>query len=134
MTSSVWEYQKAVYGMLSGDSTLMALATGGVHELVPNETSYPYIVLTLERVDDHSTKTSRGLKIEMAVHVFSGTMGSKAGSDILNRIYTLLHLQSLTVTGATVIEQRLIDHRVAPARSANHVHSTALYRTILELN
>ncbi len=41
---SSWELQKAIYGALTGDSTLMAMITG-VHDHVPQETAFPYVTV-----------------------------------------------------------------------------------------
>lgn len=133
MTNSVWEFQKAVYARLTGDTTLMAMASGGVHEMVPAEQNFPYIVLTIDDVSDLSTKTSAGIQVSLAVHAFSGALGSKQSSDILDRVYALLHLSNFSVTGATLIQLRMADYRVNTARNVNYVHSTALYHAQLEL-
>lgn len=96
------EVTKSVYTLLSADATLLALATGGVHDDVPEAQAYPYVELgeTFETKD--STFTADGRSLLIWIHVWSQYAGKKQAQEILARIGDLLDEVALVVTGAVV--------------------------------
>jgi len=95
----------AIYQRLTGDSTLMALITG-VYDDVPETTAYPYVVLGDDSDTNYGTKTLDGVQYIINIHAWSRYRGVKEASEILERIYYLLHEYAIVVTGASAIHIR----------------------------
>jgi len=99
----------ALQAKLVGDSTLMALIPGGVHNMVATDpVVYPYLVYQKVSGDDAYTFT---LRINTAflyqVRIIGRGPKKEAMSDALARVDALLTRQTLTITGvATWLVQR----------------------------
>lgn len=106
--------QTAVYGVLSGDATLVAMlssewGTTAVFADVPQENAddaafYPFISFGPDlttRMDDKDTDGGNAL---LQVNIWSRTGDYAEAKDIAGRIHDLLHRQALTITGAHHIE------------------------------
>lgn len=95
--------QTAVYGVLHGDSTLLGLATGGVHNDVPDGQDYPHVLISKATETPWHTfgtaTTGLGWKNIIRVHTYSRYQGDTEALSIHNRIVALLNFQPLTVTG-----------------------------------
>lgn len=95
--------QAAIYAKLNGDSTLLALAAGGVYDSVPENTEYPYITIGDQSAKDLGANTFKGMDITHTIHTWAQGRGKKVAKQIMARIYDLLHECSLTVTGQKVV-------------------------------
>lgn len=103
MASAIGPVQTAMYGVLSADATLLALAAGGVHNDVPDGQVYPHVLIS------KPTETARntfggptqgiGRKVIARAHVYSRYQGDTEASSILSRIVTLLDFQPIAVSG-----------------------------------
>jgi hypothetical protein len=102
---SQFEIQKAIYSTLSSDTTLMNMISG-VYDQVPEFTAFPYISIGESFSSDWSTKSTKGSQITITLHIFSKQGGKKQALEILERIHTLLHEGSLTLTGHILIMLR----------------------------
>ncbi len=95
--------QTAVYGVLSADATLLAMAGGGVHNDVPEGADYPHVLISKATEKPWHTfgtaTTGLGWKNIIRVHVYSRYQGDSELLGIHGRIVTLLNFQPLTVTG-----------------------------------
>ena len=96
------QLRKAIYDALTADASLNALVAG-IHDSVPAETSFPYIVLGEIQGRDWSTKTTSGARLLITVDVYSRYLGQKEASDIMERIKTLIHQAPLVLTGYTLV-------------------------------
>lgn len=99
MASFIDALNNAVYGALTGDATLMSMVTG-VYSHVPQDTSYPYIVIGDVSSNDLSTMKDDGQQYSCRIHVWSQYKGSYETATILDRIHTVLHRTQLSVAGA----------------------------------
>lgn len=103
--SAIKAVQTAIYSTLNGDSTLLALATGGVHNDVPDGQSYPHVLISLPTETPWHTfggpSVGLGWNVVARVHVYSRYQGDSEALDIHNRIVTLLNFQSVAVGGFT---------------------------------
>jgi hypothetical protein len=97
--------RNAIYTRLTSDATLMALVTG-VYDDVPEITSYPYVVLGDDSDINYGTKTLDGLQYVINIHAWSRYRGVKQATEILERIYYLLHEYAIVVTGASAVHIR----------------------------
>ncbi len=97
--------QTAVYAVLSADATLLALATGGVHNDVPDGQGYPHVLISRATETPWHTmggaSAGLGWKNIIRIHVYSRYQGDKEALEIHDRIVALLNYQPLTVTGYT---------------------------------
>lgn len=97
--TALLDVQTALYQRLHGDATLLALATGGVYDEVPQSTPYPYIVIGEATEVPDDTLTERGKDTTVTIHVWSKAPGNKQTLQIIERLDELLDNQSLTVNG-----------------------------------
>jgi hypothetical protein len=97
--------RNAIYTRLTSDATLMALITG-VYDDVPEITSYPYVVLGDDSDINYGTKTLDGVQYVINIHAWSRYRGVKEATEILERIYYLLHEYAIVVTGASAVHIR----------------------------
>ncbi len=100
--------QTAIYAVLSADSTLLSLATGGIHNDVPDGQVYPHVLISKASETPWHTmggaSTGIGWKNIIRTHTYSRYAGDLEGLNIHERIVALLNYQTLTVTGyGTVI-------------------------------
>ena len=68
--------------------------------------SYPFVALGEETTVDFSTKDVDGSDVTINIHVWSQYKGSKQTKDIIDRLHTLLHDYSLSVSGHNLINLR----------------------------
>jgi hypothetical protein len=99
--------QTAIYGVLSGDATLTNLATGGVHNDIPDGQAYPHVLISKATETPWHTfgtaTTGLGWRNIIRVHVYSRYQGDKEAMEIHERVVSLLNFQPLTVTGYTQV-------------------------------
>lgn len=101
------EIQKAIYAKLTADTTLMAMISG-VYDRVKENTAYPYVALAEMDAQDWSSQTTAGLESNVFVEVFSRGGGRKECLTICERIHTVLHDASLTMTGHRLVQIRFV--------------------------
>ncbi len=93
----------AIYATLSADATLLALATGGIYNDVPEGASYPHVLISRPReVSKHTmggSSTGLGWMVMARVYTFSRYQGDKQALQIHGRIVQLLNFQSIAVSG-----------------------------------
>jgi hypothetical protein len=95
--------QTAVYGLLSADATLTSLATGGVHNDIPEGAAYPHVLISRATETPYHTfggpTTGVGWSNKIRIHTYSRYQGDKEALEIQGRIVALLNFQPLTVSG-----------------------------------
>lgn len=106
--SPIHPLQTALYNRLTGDTQLMGMVTGGVHDEVPEKAAYPYV-----RIGEHiSTPDNHhggyGREVLSTLHVWTKARGNAQGQRIADRIVGLLDHQpaALTVGGHRVVAIR----------------------------
>lgn len=108
MSLGTFELQQAVFSVLNGDSTLTSSLGASVFDDVPDHqaVTYPYVQLGEDVTIDYSTKDTTGSETTMTIHIWSRYRGSKETKQIIDRIHSLLHDSSLSVTGRNLINMR----------------------------
>lgn len=101
--SSLGPIQTAIYTRLTGDATLLALATGGVHDWVPEGTNKPYVHIGETIATPRNAHDRFGRRAVTTIHVWSTEHGFSEVNTIKSRITELLDHQPLTVTGHDVV-------------------------------
>ena len=74
-----------------------------IFDNVPQDTAYPYVVLSNFNVVNRGTKTLDGNGYSIDIDVWSQYRGKKQISEIMERIYELLHDTSYSVSGADMV-------------------------------
>jgi uncharacterized protein DUF3168 len=99
--------QTAIYGVLTADATLMAAATGGVHNDVPEGQIYPHVLISRATETQWHTmggaSSGIGWKNIIRTHTFSRYQGDLEALQIHERIVALLNYQTLSVSGFTTV-------------------------------
>lgn len=111
-----WELQKAIYSTLNGSVTGIDDASVSVFDDVPEETSYPYVVIGEETANNISTNTVDAVEHTISVHAWSQYRGRREIKEIMESCYNLLHNADITVEGASLIN---IKHEFATTLSEN---------------
>ena len=128
---SVIALQKAVYGTLAGDATLMALA-GGIFDHVLQGSGFPYVVFgeSMERAWFNREKT--GSDQLLTLQVYSRAGGRKEAGGIMERIYALLHHAALTVEGQALILLRYTAGRIELENDGVTYKGSIQFRALLQ--
>tara|TARA_B100000519_G_scaffold96656_2_gene84101 strand:- start:2626 stop:3033 length:408 start_codon:yes stop_codon:yes gene_type:complete len=98
--------QSRIYSTLNGDSNLTSTLGAGVFDEVPQNQAYPFVKIGEFSSVDYGTKDVDGNEATVQIDIYSRYRGSKQVHDIMDRIHTLLHNASLTVSGYNLINIR----------------------------
>jgi hypothetical protein len=126
-----FELQKAIYQLLTGDTTLMALVTG-IYDRPPQGTTYPYILLGVAQSEDWSTKTTSGSEHELCIRAWSREGGSRQAALIMERVHGVLHGASPAVAGQAVALMRYSGSDMALQNDGVTLLGTMRFRVLLE--
>lgn len=102
MADCLWELQKAAFTVLDGDATLSGLVTG-VYDQVPQDTSFPFVVIESIGSSGKSTKTEEVIQAIVSIAVYSRYRGKKEVWEILNEVKRIMHNNLLSMTGCTMV-------------------------------
>lgn len=93
--------EEALYSKLTGDATLMALVTGGVHNTIAFEKApYPLLLFQLIGANEDYTFTKRvSVQYRYQVKAIAVGYDNEPCWAAMNRVDTLLTDATLTVTG-----------------------------------
>jgi hypothetical protein len=125
--------QAAYYARLTGDTELMDLISG-VFDFVPEDRTYPYVVIGESTEVPDNSKDRLGRHTTQTLHVWSKYRGYSQGLTIAARITVLLDHQPLTIAGMHHVvtrfefQQTLTD----PEPSGDIRHIPMRFRTITE--
>jgi len=108
MSTGQWEFQQALFTVLSGDSNLTTTLGASIYDDVPDHqaVTFPYVTIGEDTMLDYSTKDLVGSDVTVNLHVWSRYRGSKEVKQVMDRVHTLLHDSNLTVTGRNLINLR----------------------------
>jgi hypothetical protein len=106
MSIGQFQLQSAIYSTLNGDNNLTNTLGAGVYDEVLEDATYPFVSLGEETAIDYSTKDLQGGEFTINIHVWSQYKGAKQAKEIMDRIHTLLHNSSLSVSGFNLINLR----------------------------
>lgn len=83
-------------------AAVTVLATGGVHDDVPQAPTFPFVWLEVEELRDVRGFGTGGLpEVRLRAHVFSQYEGMREAQQIMEQVITVLRDASLTVSGYT---------------------------------
>lgn len=95
---ALMEVQHALYTKLSGDGVLMGMVTG-IHDITPQKTLVPYIVIGDGQAQDLPADALNITELTLQIDVWTDASGRKTALTIMNRLFALLHLGTLTLSG-----------------------------------
>lgn len=99
-----WPLQQAIYSELSGAGiTGVSGSAVGVYDDVPEGSAYPYIVIGEETSNNVSTKGRDAHEHTLTIHVWSQYRGRKEIKTIMQDIYSNLHDNDISVSGASLV-------------------------------
>ena len=104
MSFHSFDLQTILYSTLNGDSTLDGIVGNNkIFDNVPQDTTYPYVVLGNITALNRGTKTLDGNDYVLDIDVWSTYRGKKEISEAMERIYELLHDTTYSVSGADMV-------------------------------
>ena len=106
MSIGSFALQSSIYSTLSNDNNLTSTLGASVFDDVPENTSYPYIVLGEDTANEYDTKDVNGSTSSLTIHVWSEYKGSKETKQIMDRVHDLLHDSNISVSGFNLINLR----------------------------
>lgn len=106
MALGLFALQSRIYATLNGDSNLTSTLGASVYDDVPQGSAYPFVSIGEEQSNEYGTMDLDGMDTALTIHVWSRYDGAKETKDILDRIHTLLHDSSLSVTGFNLVNLR----------------------------
>jgi hypothetical protein len=97
--SALLPLQTGVLALLAADATVTALATGGVHDHVPEGTRYPYIVMGGKSEDPIAMLSRRdGVRGTITLDIWSDYRGDREALLILAAVRAALDDKVITMT------------------------------------
>ena len=104
MSFHSFDLQTILYSTLNGDSTLDGIVGNNkIFDNVPQDTTYPYVLLGNITALNRGTKTLDGNDYVLDIDVWSTYRGKKEISEAMERIYELLHDTTYSVSGADMV-------------------------------
>lgn len=98
--------QQRVYTLLTGSAAVNALVSNRVYDVVPDNPTYPFIIIGDDEYRDFSTHTDLGFEGFIQVDTWSQSHGKKECKEIQNAIYDVLNNIDLSLTGFKTLSLR----------------------------
>ena len=120
---ALMEVQRALYTKLIGDGVLMGMVTG-IYDLVPQETAVPYIVIGDGNQNLYGSDAVNVTECKLDLHIWTDVRGRKTALAIMNRLYALIHLGTLTLTGFQLVTLRAEQASTALVEQGTYLSGT----------
>lgn len=124
---ALMEVQRALYAKLTADGVLMGMVTD-VYDVVPQKTALPYIEIGDGDYNTLAADVINLAEIRFQIDVWTESSGRKTALTILNRLYALLHLGTLTLTGYQHVTMRCEQAETALVEEASRVRGSIVVR------
>ncbi len=118
---TIWNIQKAIYGVLSNDVTLDGMVTG-VFDFVPDNTVFPYVTVQLENVEEWSAHEQNGFEVNFVVGVFCKQAGSQICWQIFDVLYGLLHDADWMVEGGYEVHNTRFEQAILRKKESSELY------------
>lgn len=133
MASPGWDLQKAVYAALAADATLTTLlGDGGIHDAVPQDAAFPFVVIDQMQVRDWSTGTEPGAEHMLTLHVWSRYAGKKETYEIADAVRAVLDGAMLSLEDHRLINLRHQYSELKPGEDGEMHHGVLRFRAVTE--
>jgi hypothetical protein len=131
-TDAQYALQQAAFAALVADAPLMALLSGGVHAIAPENAILPYATLRPEKSERYDSKTRLGQKITLLTVLRGNQPGLQALQQAGQAVQRILDGASLTISGQRCIDCRLLDTRTTINGRTRHIEMNIRFQIILE--
>ena len=74
--------------------------------IFPENTSYPYVVISEETTANNGSVTLDGVEHTLTIHAWSQYRGRREIKEIMESVYSLLHNGAISVSGASLVNIR----------------------------
>ena len=133
MASAGWDLQKAVYAALSSDATLTTLLGGAnIHDAVPGDAAFPYVVIDQMQVRDWSTGTEGGAEHMLTLHVWSDYAGKREACEIADSVRAALHGAMLSLEDHRLVNLRHQYSELKRDEDGETHHGVLRFRAVTE--
>lgn len=105
-TLMLMEVQRALYAKLHSDGILTALVPH-IYDSIPQHTPAPYLLIGQGTQSVTAVDGIMVSECQLELSVFTDTGVRKTALSVLNRLYALLHLSSLVLTGLQCVQMRM---------------------------
>lgn len=92
MSDTYLSLMKGIIAALKADATVSGLVSTRVYSDVPQDETFPYIVVEIDS-EDYSSKTFSGMGHEVRTHIYSRKKSPKEIGDIRSAVYNVIHRQ-----------------------------------------
>lgn len=123
---SVWNIQAALYSALSGN------ISATVYDHVPEDSSFPYVVIGEDMPNQWDTDTEQGFETVLTLHFWSRYRGKKEVKELTDEVYDLLHRKSLAISGQYTVNLMWESSEILLDPDGLTYHGLADYRLISE--
>lgn len=123
---STFNIQAAIYTALSGN------ITPAVYDHVPEDSTFPYVVIGEDLANEFDTDTEQGYETLITFHIWSRYRGKKEIKDTDKEIYDMLHRQDLTISGQYTINLMWENSETILDADGLTYHGIVEYRLISE--
>lgn len=103
----------------------------GVHDHVPQGSTYPFVTLGEAESRDWSNVEKQGTQQQISLRIWSRESGRKQAAAIMERIVTLLHNASPSVSGQSLVSLRFVSSAIALLDDGATYRGTLIFRALL---
>ncbi|SEQ33064.1 Protein of unknown function [Faunimonas pinastri] len=132
MSDPALAVQKAVYEQLTASASLVALISGRVYDSVPEQKSFPYVVIGEDQVNDDGDGCSDGSEIFVDVHVWSRRPGKVEAKSIGGAVRAALGGPIPMEGFATIVGQFYRSHYLTDPGDGLTAHGVLTFRYLVE--
>ena len=129
---ALMEVQHALYTKLSGDGVLMGMLTG-IHDITPQKSALPYIVIGGGQAQGLPADSVNITELTLELDIWTDASGRKPALTIMNRLFALLHLGTLTLSGFEQVVMQCVQADTVLAEQGVNLRGTMRVRvTVVE--
>lgn len=120
-----------IFSRLTSDATLVALVSGRIYDVAPDNTPYPFIDIGDSEFNDFGSHTTSGFEGEIPIHIWTQGTSKKQNMEIGNQIYSLLHNTDLGISNFPTVNFRATFNQIMTEEDNRTHHGLQRYSFIL---
>lgn len=124
---ALMEVQRALYTKLNGDGVLMGMVTG-IYDVTPQRTVLPYVAIGDGQMQELPADALNIAELRLQLDVWTAAAGRKTALAILNRLFAVLHLGTLTLSGFQQVILRCEQADTTLVEQGINIHGTLVVR------
>ena len=101
-----------------------------VYDAVPQDSTYPYVVIGEDTALAWDTKDTDGHEFTITVHVWTRGKGRKAAKDLMEQVYDALHHQQLAGVGLVVLRCEYAETTPDEDDTGTYYHGVLRFRAL----